>query len=614
MKIVSTTLVGAGRSGEAVRALQSAAGLVDEFVVVDTAPIDAPPIRLSVGVRVERLPWPGRFDVARNFCLDLARDAGADWSVMLDSDEALEYRDAAEVRAFLAGLDPLVKIVCADAWDGTYQRERFFRGGIPQRWRFRTHESIDPEPGEQTKIPRSIISWKESPKSGEMIRAKSLRDLEMIRADLIDYPAEPRLLFYLGNTLGHLGHEHYEEAIAAYRKVADVGVGEGCAWACFCAGRLYAELGRIASEAGDTAEAQRCAWKAIDCCSAGIHREPRIAELHWLAAVMHHGMGNHAVGQAYARQAKLHGYGTPSAEIRHGFMIPHALSDGPDIVEAMCIASMASDGVPVVPKFAPLRPAAPQREAASRIEYVRGPVHITVTSTALNAAQWAGRCIRSVRDQTWRDWGMHYVAVDGDTAQAADHASFGRVTVHEPHGRPPLLENLLPIWRVLPPEEVIVWLDGDDWLATDYALARVADAHSRGMWVTYGSFIYSDGRAGFAAPAPQDPRTGPWVTTHLKSFRAGLVQRVREADWRWPHKGDEREAGGYLDLAIDQAVMLPCLEMAGRERSEFVRETLCIYNEPHGFFANADDAERKREAEAVALVRSHRRYERVGAL
>jgi hypothetical protein len=159
----------------------------------------------------------------------------------------------------------------------------------------------------------------------------------------------------------------------------------------------------------------------------------------------------------------------------------------------------------------------------------------------------------------------------------------------------------------LPPDEVVVWIDGDDWLAVDSALDRVVDAHSRGMLVTYGSFVYADGTPGFAGPAPQDPRTGPWVTTHLKSFRAGLVQRVRESDWRW-------NDGRYLDLAIDQAVMLPCLEMAGPERSEFCPETLYVYNLGHSFEANGSPEEKDRERDAVVLIRSRQRYDRIGSL
>lgn len=248
-----------------------------------------------------------------------------------------------------------------------------------------------------------------------------------------------------------------------------------------------------------------------------------------------------------------------------------------------------------------------------RVEVVRRPISITVTSTGFCAAEWAERCMESVRGQTFAATHI-YAAADDATLGAAAEVYYERAFGH-PHfasgaidgiGKG-LLANLLPIWRSLPPDEVIVWLDGDDWLATDHALERVAAAHHAGALVTYGSFMYHDGRPGFAGQCGNDPRSEPWRATHLKSFRAGLVQRIRESDWRW---GD----GSWLDLSIDQAVMLPCLEMAGRDRSVFIPEILCVYNSAHSFAANTDAAGLAQEATALRMVRARPRYERIGNL
>lgn len=245
-----------------------------------------------------------------------------------------------------------------------------------------------------------------------------------------------------------------------------------------------------------------------------------------------------------------------------------------------------------------------------RIESVRAPVHITVTSTAVNAGESAFHCTRSVIEQTFKEWRHAYVDAASDDRTkgfATRGAGCGTVDSRFHITRTPtrlsLLENLLPVWRSLPDDEVIVWLDGDDRLATDEALEVVARAHESGALATYGSFIWQDGTLGFAAHVGPDPRREDWHATHLKTFRAGLVKRIRDEDLRWPD-------GAYLDLAIDQAIMLPVVEMAA-ERARFIPQVLYVYNSRHSFYENANESERARELEAVRLIRSRARYGRV---
>jgi tetratricopeptide (TPR) repeat protein len=344
--------------------------------------------------------WTGRFDDARNASLEAAKEAGADWSMMVDADERLEYRDASAVRGYLASLPEKACIVCAHAGDYGYQRERFFRGNIKQRWKFRTHESIDAADGEQVTVAGDIIRWHELPKTGAQVTTKSERDLALIDEDLKDHPGEPRILFYRGNTLAHLGR--FQEAIDEYRKVADVGIGEATAWACYCAARLYFEMANaiaqkylrqgkeIPPDSDDMREVHRLMHKALDCCAAGVHRETRVAELHWLRGTILHGMGRHEEGLAWLEQAKVHGWGSRGHSVRHGFMLPHALKDGPDFVIQMCLKSIAARDAPK-PEFVPFVADESDPQALSqRIEPgAKSEAKVTVTGTG------AGSKIRS---------------------------------------------------------------------------------------------------------------------------------------------------------------------------------------------------------------------------
>lgn len=122
----------------------------------------------------------------------------------------------------------------------------------------------------------------------------------------------------------------------------------------------------------------------------------------------------------------------------------------------------------------------------------------------------------------------------------------------------------------LPDDTIVVSLDGDDYLLPN-ALERVQREHDAGALVTYGSFLYSDGRKPTWVHELRGPvREVPWVTTHLKTFRAGLFKRIRHADLK--------TAGGqWLEHARDMALMFPLVEMAG-DRARFIPEPLMIYN------------------------------------
>jgi glycosyltransferase involved in cell wall biosynthesis len=232
-------------------------------------------------------------------------------------------------------------------------------------------------------------------------------------------------------------------------------------------------------------------------------------------------------------------------------------------------------------------------------------VHITVTSSARNARALAAKCVRSVREQTHRDFAHVFIdaASTDETLEAARHAAGydRRFDIRSAPKELNALENLLPIWRSLPPDEVVVWLDGDDALAVDKALALVADVHAAGAWATYGQFITTDGEMGFAGQVGDNPRAEPWRATHLKSFRAGLVQAT-------PPEYFQLKGGAW-----DQAVMLAALELAA-ERAVFIPRVLYLYSIEHSAEVNWTAEQKRAEHADVFRIRSMPRLERLERL
>jgi glycosyltransferase involved in cell wall biosynthesis len=227
-------------------------------------------------------------------------------------------------------------------------------------------------------------------------------------------------------------------------------------------------------------------------------------------------------------------------------------------------------------------------------------VKLRVTGTMLNAGKRAARCVQSVLEQEGigaRAWTLDlYDAASTDrSVEHARGAAKHGVRVHEEETRTASLFKLWRRWSKLDPDDVIVWLDGDDALATPSALRTVLDAHERGALVTYGQFIWGDGRPGFAAPVGPCPRAEPWRATHLKTFRAGLVQRLTPLDLMGPD-------GDWYAHGTDRAVMLPLLELAGPRRSLFIDRVLYVYSRP-----SEDERHVDRTAEAAAVAHIHGR-------
>lgn len=234
------------------------------------------------------------------------------------------------------------------------------------------------------------------------------------------------------------------------------------------------------------------------------------------------------------------------------------------------------------------------------------PLHFTIVSTVFNAERWVGKCIESVRRQTFRNYSHIIVNARSDdkTGAIADSEAENdsQLTVIHNEIRQEALENCWAIWKDLPDDEVIIWLDGDDWLAHDAALEVIANAYyDPNVWLTYGQFMFSDGEVGFAAPYPPgaNVRFMDWRATHLKTFRAGLVKKLLQPGNISP-SCLLRPNASWIYLAIDKAVMWPLLEMAG-EHYRCIYQVVSVYN-----FQASWAAQRKPEHRQVELNEAER--------
>lgn len=129
-------------------------------------------------------------------------------------------------------------------------------------------------------------------------------------------------------------------------------------------------------------------------------------------------------------------------------------------------------------------------------------------------------------------------------------------------------------------EEIVVCLDGDDFLAGENVLSILNTVYSdpnREIWLTYGQFVnVSNGSWGWNVGVPRhiiqnnNFRGFAHMPTHLRTFYSWLFKRVSLNDLIY--KDD------FFQMTWDYAFMLPMLEMSGG-RFVFIENLLYLYND-----------------------------------
>jgi len=143
--------------------------------------------------------------------------------------------------------------------------------------------------------------------------------------------------------------------------------------------------------------------------------------------------------------------------------------------------------------------------------------------------------------------------------------------------------------------EIACRLDADDWLTENDALHAINAAYES----TKCDVLWTMHRWGFTSmnisaplPANADPYEHPWVSSHLKTWRASLSKRINVENYR-------NERGEFVKRAGDQAIFLPVLKIAANR--VFLPIVTYHYNiEMTSQTFNSDDARFQRdEAEFI---------------
>jgi len=233
-----------------------------------------------------------------------------------------------------------------------------------------------------------------------------------------------------------------------------------------------------------------------------------------------------------------------------------------------------------------------------------------------NAERWLPKCISSLKSQRYKNFEcilIDDISTDDSYLTATELISeLDNFKLIKNSNKKYALENIVNGIDTLncDDEDVILMVDGDDWLANTFVLNRLNQIYSeRDPLMTYGSYCYHPtGQIGVEPSRyPQQIvesnsfREDQWRASHLRTFKYKL--------WKNLNKKDLQDSSGkYYTMAYDQAIMLPLLEMAS-EKAVYIDDILYTYNRENP--NNIDKTKAQKQAGIANEIRRKPKYKKL---
>lgn len=219
-------------------------------------------------------------------------------------------------------------------------------------------------------------------------------------------------------------------------------------------------------------------------------------------------------------------------------------------------------------------------------------------------------CLASLQAQEYDNFTV--VVIDDASADGSFEVAARRCTVNgwELRGNTERKGAVVNQWQAIhlgctSPDDVVVWVDGDDRLARPDTFEILNRHYDAGALVTYGSYK-PDPPSATCAPARPYPervvrrnlyRRCPerHAYNHLRTASFSLIQQMTEDDCKDDH-------GEWFTSTPDAVFMFPLLELA-RGQVAFVPETLLIYSSDMAHAEWRDHPERVDYVNRTVLAR-----------
>jgi glycosyltransferase involved in cell wall biosynthesis len=240
------------------------------------------------------------------------------------------------------------------------------------------------------------------------------------------------------------------------------------------------------------------------------------------------------------------------------------------------------------------------------------PFAIVVAS--YNNAEFFQKNLDSIFNQNYSNYRVIYIdaaSTDGTYEKVKNHVTqkeqWGRFTLSKNTVRKKPLENWFNAIHSCKDHEIIVEVDGDDFLAHPNVLKKINSVYNENdIWITFGNYqSLSDKKpCAWGMPVPSkyikenNFRKWPHLPIHLRTFYAWLFKKIKKEDLL-------DDDGKFYQMTGDVAMLLPMMEMAGYKH-KFIKEILYLYNDNTSL--NEHKINQRLQLDINKKIRSKKRY------
>ena len=205
-----------------------------------------------------------------------------------------------------------------------------------------------------------------------------------------------------------------------------------------------------------------------------------------------------------------------------------------------------------------------------------------IVTTVYNCENYIEKCLFSIAGQTFKNFKC-YITDDLSTDNTIkiiedfiknDNRFIlikNKIKMYQPGNYDQIIRNN----KDINDSEVIVEVDGDDWLPDSKVLDRINTLYSdESVWIANGSFKYPNGIQGFSSKQEniENLRKVRFTASHIRTWRAFLWRNIKQSDLK-------DENGVYWKVTGDLSFMFPMIEMSGEEHYRFMPEINYVYND-----------------------------------
>lgn len=241
-----------------------------------------------------------------------------------------------------------------------------------------------------------------------------------------------------------------------------------------------------------------------------------------------------------------------------------------------------------------------------------------IITPSYNNADWVEYNIASVLNQTYTNWKVLYIndcSTDNTLTLVTDIVKDNpKYTILNNSTNRGAMFNYFEHLDLLDENDIVVHLDGDDWLIDETVLANLNELYNRtNCWMTYGGMVEwkgEDFKPTFPQNTPYDDfihdhkfyRRDIWRASHLRTYRAFLLKALDKNDLK------DLTNHEYYWHASDLSFQYACMEMSGKEKIQPVNFYTCVYNQHPSVVNRTRTRESSNNSGYELEIRNRKRY------